>query len=250
MDDLELLRYSRHILLDDIGIEGQERISGSHVLIIGAGGLGSACAPYLAAAGVGTMSIMDHDHVELTNLQRQIMHQSNAIGLAKVVSAKSMLEQLNPHVKVIPLQEKADSVSLQKAMSTVDVVVDCTDNFKTRHLINSMCVQLKIPLVSGAAIEFDGQVSVFNPQDDQSACYACVFPEEDSFEEVSCATMGVFSPLVAIIGSLQAAQVLQLITQCGEPLVNKLLMWNARQSTMMQIKLAKAPTCKVCGPKF
>ena len=173
MDDLELLRYSRHILLDDIGIEGQERIKRSHVLIIGAGGLGSACAPYLAAAGVGTMSIMDHDHVELTNLQRQIMHQSNAIGLAKVVSAKTMLEQLNPHIKVIPLQEKADLVSLQNAMSSVDVVVDCTDNFKTRHLINSLCVQLKKPLVSGAAIEFDGQVSVFNPQDDQYKLPRC-----------------------------------------------------------------------------
>jgi molybdopterin/thiamine biosynthesis adenylyltransferase len=247
MDDLELLRYSRHILLEEIGIEGQQRIHDSHVLIVGAGGLGSACAPYLAAAGVGTISIMDHDFVELTNLQRQIIHMSNAIGKPKVDSAKSMLLQLNPLIKIISIQEKATLETLQNTVPHVDIVVDCTDNFKTRHLINQLCVAHKKPLVSGAAIQWDGQISVYNMQDDQAACYACIFPEDESFEEVACSTMGVFSPLVGFIGSLQAAQVLQLITQSGEPLANQLVMWDARDNSMTKIKLKKAPHCKVCS---
>ncbi len=247
MDDLELLRYSRHILLEEIGIEGQQRIHDSHVLIVGAGGLGSACAPYLAAAGVGTISIMDHDFVELTNLQRQIIHMSNAIGKPKVDSAKSMLLQLNPLIKIISVQEKATLKTLQNIVPHVDIVVDCTDNFKTRHLINQLCVAHKKPLVSGAAIQWDGQISVYNMQDDQAACYACIFPEDESFEEVACSTMGVFSPLVGFIGSLQAAQVLQLITQSGEPLANQLVMWDARHNSMTKIKLKKAPHCKVCS---
>jgi molybdopterin/thiamine biosynthesis adenylyltransferase len=247
MDDLELLRYSRHILLDEIGIEGQKRIHDSHVLIVGAGGLGSSCAPYLAAAGVGTLSIMDHDVVELTNLQRQIMHTSNTIGKPKVDSAKSMLQQLNPLINIIPIQEKATLDTLQDRIANVDIVVDCTDNFKTRHLINQLCVCHKKPLVSGAAIQWDGQVSVYNLQNDQAACYACIFPEEQSFEEVACSTMGVFSPLVGFIGSLQAAQVLQLITRSGEPLINQLLMWDARHNSMTKIKLKKEPHCKVCS---
>jgi len=247
MDDLELLRYSRHILLEEIGIEGQQQIHDSHVLIVGAGGLGSACAPYLAAAGVGTISIMDHDFVELTNLQRQIIHMSNAIGKPKVDSAKSMLLQLNPLIKIISIQEKATLKTLQNIVPHVDIVVDCTDNFKTRHLINQLCVAHKKPLVSGAAIQWDGQISVYNMQDDQAACYACIFPEDESFEEVACSTMGVFSPLVGFIGSLQAAQVLQLITQSGEPLANQLVMWDARHNSMTKIKLKKAPHCKVCS---
>jgi len=247
MDDLELLRYSRHILLDEIGIEGQQRISDSHELIVGAGGLGSACAPYLAAAGVGTLSIMDHDVVELTNLQRQIIHTSNTIGKPKVDSAKTMLQQLNPLIEIVPLQEKATLETLQNIIANVDIVVDCTDNFKTRHLINQLCVLHKKPLVSGAEIQWDGQVSVYNLQDDQAACYACIFPEEQSFEEVACSTMGVFSPLVGFIGSLQAAQVLQLITQGGEPLINQLLMWDARHNSMTKIKLKKEPHCNVCN---
>ena len=247
MDDLELLRYSRHILLDEIGIEGQQRIHDSHVLIVGAGGLGSACAPYLAAAGVSTLSIMDHDIVELTNLQRQIIHTSDAVGKPKVASAKHMLQQLNPLITIVPIQEKATKETLQMRVPHVDIVVDCTDNFKTRHLINQLCVSHKKPLVSGAAIQWDGQVSVYNLQDDHAACYACIFPEEESFEEVACSTMGVFSPLVGLIGSLQAAQVLQLITQSGEPLTNQLLMWDAQKSVMTKIKLKKAPHCKVCS---
>ncbi len=247
MDDLELLRYSRHILLDEIGIEGQQRIHDSHVLIVGAGGLGSACAPYLVAAGVGRLSIMDHDLVELTNLQRQILHTTNSIGKPKVASAKAMLNQLNPLVEIIPIQEKATLETFKNKITDIDIVVDCTDNFKTRHLINKLCVSHKKPLVSGAAIQWDGQVSVYNLQDNHAACYACIFPEEEAFEEIACSTMGVFSPLVGLIGSLQAAQVLQLITQSGEPLINQLFMWDARHSSMTKIKLKKEPHCKVCS---
>jgi len=247
MDDLELLRYSRHILLEEIGIEGQQRINDAHVLIIGAGGLGCACAPYLAAAGVGSISIMDHDLVDLTNLQRQIMHTTDSVGDPKVTSAKKMLSTLNPHTRIEAIQEKASLQTLNAILPKVDMVVDCTDNFKTRHLINKLCVHFKKPLIFGAAIQFDGQVCVFNHQDENAACYACIFPEEDGFTEISCSTMGVFSPLVGVIGSIQAAQVLQMLTHSGSPLIDKLLMWDARQSTMSQIKIKKVSSCKVCA---
>lgn len=248
MNDLELLRYSRHLLLDEIGIAGQERINQSHVLVVGAGGLGSACAPYLAAAGVGTLTIMDYDTVELTNLARQIMHSSASLGLPKVNSAKSMLQALNPLINIHAVQQKADAKTLSEQIPKVDIVVDCTDNFKTRHLINRFCITSKKPLVSGAALQFDGQVSVFNARDDTSACYACLFPEDDAFTEAACATMGVFSPLVGIIGALQAAQVLQLITHSGESLFNQLLLWNGRDSTVTKIQLQRLNSCKVCQP--
>jgi molybdopterin/thiamine biosynthesis adenylyltransferase len=247
MNDLELLRYSRHILLEEIGIEGQQRINDAHILIIGAGGLGCACAPYLAAAGVGSISIMDHDFVDLTNLQRQIMHTTDRVGDPKVTSAKKMLSALNPHTRIEAIQEKASLQTLNAILPKVDMVVDCTDNFKTRHLINKLCVHFKKPLIFGAAIQFDGQVCVFNHQDENAACYACIFPEEEGFAEVSCSTMGVFSPLVGIIGSIQAAQVLQMLTHSASPLIDKLLMWDARQSTMSQIKIKKVSSCKVCG---
>jgi len=247
MDDLELLRYSRHILLEEIGIEGQEAIKSAHVLIVGAGGLGSACAPYLAAAGVGTITIIDHDTVDLTNLQRQIIHNSESVGLYKVESAKKMLGQLNPLCNINAISEKATELNLKKYIQNADVVVDCTDNFQTRHLINKICVSNKRPLVSGAAIQFDGQVSVFLNKNTDSACYGCIFPEEDGFEEVSCATMGVFSPLVGTIGSIQASQVLQILASCGEPLINKLLIWNAKNCTATNIQLKKSKICKVCN---
>jgi molybdopterin-synthase adenylyltransferase len=246
MDDLDLLRYSRHILLDEIGIEGQEAIRQSHVLMIGAGGLGSACAPYLVAAGIGKITIIDHDTVELTNLQRQIIHTSESLGLHKVDSAKKMLNLLNPSCEVIAIPEKATEALLMQNINGVNIVIDCTDNFQTRHLINRFCVQYQIPLVSGAAIQFDGQVSVFT-NTLESACYACIFPEEDGFEEVSCATMGVFAPLVGTIGAIQASQVLQMICHCGEPLTNKLLIWNAKNCSTTTIQLKKTKTCKVCG---
>ena len=247
MNDQDLLRYSRHILLDEIGIEGQTRLNQSHVLILGAGGLGSACAPYIVAAGVGTLTIVDDDKVDLTNLQRQIMHTESSINESKVGSAKRMLQALNPHTKIIPIEQRADETLLMALVGKADVVIDCTDNFKTRHAINRACVVAKKPLVSGSAIKFDGQVSVFDMNHSSSPCYACLFPESEPFEEVRCATMGVFSPLVGVIGSIQASQALQLIAQCGEPLIGRLLLWDGRRSEATQIHLSRQSNCSVCA---
>lgn len=249
MNDQDLLRYSRHILLEDIGIEGQEKISEAHIIVVGAGGLGSAAAPYLAAAGVGKITLIDHDIVEISNLQRQIMHNNVSVGLPKVVSGKKMLEQLNPNIEVIAMQEKASASLLNDLLPHATVILDCTDNFKTRHLINSACQKHQVPLVSGSAIGFDGQVTVFDSRMANAPCYACIFPEEQHFDEVKCSTMGVFSPLVGIIGSIQAAQALQIIMQIGEPLRGKLLLWDARTSQVNEIQLHQQATCKVCSIK-
>ena len=247
MNDQELLRYSRHILLDEIGIEGQNKLLKSHVLIIGAGGLGSACTPYIAAAGVGTITIVDDDSVDLTNLQRQIMHEETSIGQPKVTSAANMLSKLNPHTKIIPIQKRADENLLNELVNTADVVIDCTDNYKTRHAINRACVKAKKPLVFGAAIQFDGQASVFDVNNEKSPCYACLFPEDHAFEEARCATMGVFAPLVGIIGTLQASQALQMIAGCGEPLIGILMLWDGRRSEMTQIKIKRKSDCPICA---
>ena len=249
MNDQDLLRYSRHILLDDIGIEGQEKILAAHAIVIGAGGLGSAAAPYLAAAGIGKITLIDHDTVDLTNLQRQIMHNQNSVGQAKVQSGKTMLLNLNPHIEVNAIQEKATAELLDQLLPTASVVLDCSDNFTTRHMVNAACVQHKVPLVSGAAIKFDGQVTVIDPRQKCTPCYACLFPADQEFNEVQCSTMGVFSPLVGIIGSIQAAQALQVIMQIGEPLVGKLLLWDARTSQMNIIRLDKQSACKTCSTK-
>ncbi len=247
MNDQDLLRYSRHILLDDIGIEGQEKILAAHAIVIGAGGLGSAAAPYLAAAGIGKMTLIDHDTVDLTNLQRQIMHNQNSVGQAKVQSGKAMLLNLNPHVQVNALQEKATAELLDQLLPTASVVLDCSDNFTTRHMVNAACVKHKVPLVSGAAIKFDGQVTVIDTRQTGTPCYACLFPADQEFNEVQCSTMGVFSPLVGIIGSIQAAQALQVIMQIGEPLVGKLLLWDARSSQVDQIALHQRDDCPICS---
>jgi len=247
MNDQDLLRYSRHILLDDIGIEGQEKILAAHAVIIGAGGLGSAAAPYLAAAGIGKITLIDHDTVDLTNLQRQIMHNQNSVGLAKVQSGKTMLQNLNPHIQVNAIQEKATADLLEQLLPNASVVLDCSDNFTTRHMVNAACVKHQVPLVSGAAIKFDGQVTVINPRQTGTPCYACLFPADQEFNEVQCSTMGVFSPLVGIIGSIQAAQALQVIMQIGEPLVGKLLLWDARSSQVDQITLHQREDCPVCS---
>lgn len=249
MNDNDLLRYSRHILLDDIGIEGQEKFLSAHAVIVGAGGLGSAAAPYLAAAGIGKITLIDHDTVELTNLQRQIMHTNDAIGLPKVVSGKKTLSQLNPHTQIFDIPQKASAELLEGILPTASIVLDCTDNFKTRHLINAACLKHQVPLISGAAIGFDGQVTVIDPRVANAPCYACIFPEDQIFDEVKCSTMGVFSPLVGIIGSIQAAQALQVIGQIGEPLIGKLLLWDARTSQMNIIRLDKQPACKSCSTK-
>jgi molybdopterin/thiamine biosynthesis adenylyltransferase len=249
MNDHDLLRYSRHILLDGIGIEGQEKILAAHVVIIGAGGLGSAAAPYLAAAGVKNITLIDHDTVDLTNLQRQIMHQHESIGQAKVASGKKMLEKLNPGLNVKAIEEKADEQLLDMLAPTATVVLDCSDNFSTRQLVNRACVKHETPLVSGSAIKFDGQITVLDSRKFDAPCYACLFPPEQSFDELQCSTMGVFSPLVGIIGAMQAAQALQLIMGIGHTLTGRLLLWDARSTEVQEIQVPKRRDCPVCSTK-
>ena len=247
MDDNELLRYSRHILLGDIGIEGQERIRASHALVIGAGGLGSPVAMYLACAGVGTLTVTDHDTVDLTNLQRQIGHHTDAVGSPKVESLKRTLHGLNPLVRVNALQLRADSDNLDALVQAADVVLDCCDNFKTRQAVNAACVHHAKPLVSGAAIQFDGQISVYDTRNANAPCYACTFPPDATFEEARCATMGVFAPLVGIIGSMQAAEALKLLCGAGRSLNGRLLMLDGRGMEWNEIALPRNPACPVCA---
>ena len=249
MNDEQLLRYSRHLLLEDIDVEGQEKLLQAHAVIVGAGGLGSAAAPYLAAAGVGKITLVDHDVVELTNLQRQIMHCEAMVGKSKVHSGKQFLGQLNSSIQVDIVQEKITNDLLAKLLPTVNVVLDCTDNFKTRQLINAACVHHQTPLVSGSALRFDGQVAIFDPRIPSSPCYACIFSPEEEFEEVSCSSMGIFSPLVGIIGAIQAAQALQVMIGFGESLLGRMLLWNARTTQIDQIKIARNPDCPVCASK-
>jgi len=245
--DEELLRYSRHILLNEIGVEGQEKISNSHALIIGAGGLGSPVALYLASAGVGHITIVDNDNVDMTNLQRQIAHTMSRVGQPKVLSAQTAMQAINPHVLITPIIARADAALLDTLVAQADVVLDCCDNFSTRHAINAACVKHQKPLVSGAAIRFDGQVCVYDPRDSSSPCYACVFPPDTTFEETRCATMGVFAPLVGIIGSMQAAEALKLLSDAGHPLTGRLLMLDGRSMEFTEVRIGRHANCAVCG---
>jgi len=247
MDDSQLLRYSRHILLNELGVEGQERIMQGRVLVIGVGGLGSPAALYLATAGVGHLTLVDHDTVDLTNLQRQITHTQARVGQPKVESARQALLAINPELQITTLAERADAQRLDTLVADADVVLDCSDNFSTRQALNAACVRHGVPLVSGAAIRFDGQLAVYDPRHDQSPCYACVFPPDTLFEETRCATMGVFAPLVGIIGSMQAAEALKLLSGAGEPAVGRLLMLDGRDMTWSDIRLPRNPLCPVCG---
>ncbi len=247
MNDQQLLRYSRHILLDEIDIEGQEKLLAAHALIIGAGGLGSPAAFYLASAGIGTITLVDDDTVDLTNLQRQILHTTERVGQAKVVSGQKTLADINPGIRVIALKERVTGERLNELVSQASVVLDCSDNFATRHAINRACVANRVPLVSGAAIKFDGQVSVFDPRSGKAPCYACLFPEDQQFEEVNCGTMGVFAPLVGIIGSTQAAEALKLVAGIGESLAGRLLLLDAQAMEWSSIKIARNASCSVCG---
>ncbi|NVO07753.1 MAG: molybdopterin-synthase adenylyltransferase MoeB [Rhodoferax sp.] len=246
MQDEELLRYSRHILLDDIGIEGQERILATHALVIGAGGLGSPVAMYLACAGVGSITVTDHDTVDLTNLQRQIAHRTASVGTPKVASLQATLLALNPLVQVNALPIRADAESLDALVQAADVVLDCCDNFQTRQAVNAACVRHAKPLVSGAAIQFDGQISVYDTRQADAPCYACTFSPDATFEEVRCSTMGVFAPLVGIIGSMQAAEALKLVTGAGRTLNGRLLMLDGRGMEWTEIRLPRNPDCPVC----
>ncbi len=247
MTDEHLLRYSRHILLDEIGIEGQQRLLAAHALVIGAGGLGSPVALYLGTAGVGHLTIVDHDTVDVTNLQRQIAHNLARVGKPKAESARDTVAAINPDVQVTPLVERADAARLDGLVRGADVVVDCSDNFATRHAVNAACVAHRRPLVSGAAIGFDGQVSVYDTRDVRSPCYACLFPAEATFEEVQCATMGVFAPLVGIIGSVQAAEALKLLAGIGTSLAGRLQMLDARTMEWTDIRMQRSAGCSVCA---
>lgn len=248
MTDDQLLRYSRHILLDAIGIEGQERILATHALIVGAGGLGSPVALYLASAGIGRITLVDDDTVDFTNLQRQILHVQSRVGMAKAESGKQALTAINPTVDVVPVRKRLAGLELDALVATADIVLDCTDNFSTRHAINRACVHHKKPLVSGAAIRFDGQISVYDQRRDDAPCYHCLFPEAEDVEEVRCAVMGVLAPLTGIIGSMQATEALKLAAGIGQSLNGRLLLLDALDMEWRSVKFRKDPDCAVCGP--
>ena len=247
MTDEQLLRYSRHILLSQIGIEGQENIVNARALVIGAGGLGSPAAYYMASAGVGTLVLADGDTVDLTNLQRQILHRTDAVGMAKSESGKRTLNEINPECEVVALTERLAGPRLEQEVARADVVLDCCDNFATRHAVNRACVKFAKPLVSGAAIRFDGQVAVFDSRQPNAPCYHCLFPEGQDVEEVRCAVMGVFAPLTGIIGTVQAAEALKLLIGCGTSLAGRLLLLDGMGMEWREIKVPRDPGCPVCG---
>jgi adenylyltransferase/sulfurtransferase len=245
MDDQELLRYSRHILLNEIGVEGQQRLRDAHMLVIGAGGLGSPAAFYLASAGVGRITLVDGDNVDLTNLQRQILHTTDRIGQPKAMSGQATLAAINPQVEVIPRTQRVAEAELDELVRAATLVLDCSDNFATRHAVNRACVEHRRPLVSGAAIRFDGQLAVFDLTRADSPCYACLFPEGDSEDEL-CAVMGVFAPVTGIIGTLQAAEALKLAARTGESLSGRLLLLDALTMSFRTLTVPRDPDCPVC----
>ena len=247
MNDAQLLRYSRHILLPQIDIDGQQKLLDARVLIIGAGGLGSPAALYLASAGVGAIALADGDNVDLTNLQRQILHRDDTVGKPKAESGRRRLIESNPECKVIALHERLAGNRLAPEVALADVVLDCSDNFATRHAVNRVCVAAKKPLVSGAAIRFDGQIAVFDPRLVQSPCYHCLFPEGDDVNEERCAITGIFAPIAGIIGAMQAAEALKLIIGCGETLAGRLLLLDGLAMEWRSIKVPRDPQCAVCG---
>ena len=250
MTDEQLLRYSRHILLDAIGIEGQERILAAHALVVGAGGLGSPAALYLASAGVGRITLADDDNVDFTNLQRQILHTQARVGMAKAESGRAALARdQSGCCGNSRCAQRLSGTALDELVATADVVLDCTDNFATRHAINRACVHHGKPLVSGAAIRFDGQVSVYDLRRDDSPCYHCLFPEGEDVEEVRCAVMGVFAPLTGIIGTMQAAEALKLVAGIGESLTGRLLLLDTLEMEWRSVRFRKDAGCAVCAPK-
>ena len=249
MNDQQLLRYARHLMLDDIGIDGQQRLLDAHALVIGAGGLGSPVALYLGTAGVGRITMVDPDSVDLTNLQRQIAHNQSRLGLPKAESVRATVAAINPDVQLHALVQRADAALLDSWVPRADVVLDCSDNFRTRHAVNAACVQHGKPLVSGAAIGWDAQISVYDTRQAHAPCYACIFPPDAAYEDVACSTMGVLAPLVGIVGSMQAAEAIKLLTGAGESLAGRLLMLDARSMAFDSIAIARQPHCAVCGPQ-
>ena len=247
MDDTQLLRYSRHILLNELGIDGQEKLLGSHALVIGAGGLGSPVALYLGSAGVGRITVVDHDKVDATNLQRQIAHTLERVGQFKAESVRTAIAQVNPDVTVDAVTQRADQALLNTLVPLANVVIDCCDNFETRQAVNLACVTHRKPLVSGAAIRMDGQVSVFDSTQTDTPCYACIFPPDQLPEETRCATMGVFAPLVGIIGTVQAAEALKILSGMGSHMAGRLLMLDGRELSWTDIRMQRNPDCPVCA---
>lgn len=248
MDDQQLLRYSRHILLEELGVEGQQRLRDARMLVIGAGGLGSPAAYYLASAGVGTLTLVDGDRVDLTNLQRQILHTTARIGTPKVDSARQALAAINPEVHIVTVEQRVDGDALSSLVADASIVLDCTDNFATRHALNAACVRHRRPLVSGAAIRFDGQVAVFDLRDASSPCYACLFPPVDGGgEDELCSVMGVFAPLTGIIGTVQAAEALKLAVGAGTPITGRLLMLDALAMQWHSVRVPRDMHCPVCA---
>ena len=249
MNDAQLLRYSRHILLDDIGIEGQEALLAASALVIGAGGLGSPAAMYLAAAGVGRIVLVDDDEVDLTNLQRQIMHSTARVGQPKVDSGRDALLQINPDIEVVAVRERVGDARLAQLVAEACVVLDCSDNFATRHAVNRACFAQRVPLVSGAVIRFDAQLSVFDPRRADSPCYCCLFPQDGPFLDAACSSMGVFAPLVGVVGAMQAAEALKLLIGLGQSLAARLLLLDGRAMEWTSITLARDPACAVCASR-
>lgn len=247
MDDTQLLRYSRHILLNELGIDGQEKLLASHALVIGAGGLGSPVCLYLGSAGVGHITVVDHDQVDATNLQRQIAHTLDRVGQDKTQSVRTAIAQINPDVRVTAITQRADAALLDTLVAQADVVIDCCDNFETRQAVNLACVVHHKPLVSGAAIRMDGQVSVFDSTQPEAPCYACIFPPQAMPEEARCATMGVFAPLVGIIGTVQAAEALKILSDMGSHMAGRLLMLDGRELSWTDIRMNRNPDCPVCA---
>ena len=249
MDDAQLLRYSRHILLTELGPDAQEKFAGARALVVGVGGLGNPAAHFLAAAGIGTLTLCDADHVDLTNLQRQILFSTPDIGRTKVDAATARLAAVNPDVHIERVGVRVGDSELSSLVERADVVLDCTDNFVTRHAINRACVAAHKPLVSGAALRFDGQIAVFDVSETQSPCYHCLFGEGDEIEETRCATMGVFAPLVGIVGATQAGEALKLIAGIGETLAGRLLILDALTMQWRDVRVPRDPACPVCSAR-
>lgn len=246
MNDEQLLRYSRQIMLGDVDVEGQEKLLNTHALIVGIGGLGSPAALYLAAAGIGELTLCDHDTVELSNLQRQIAHSTATLGNNKAASAREHILALNPDTRVNVVEQQMDAESLAALVTQADIVLDCTDNFDVRYAINDLCWQAAVPLVSGAAIRWEGQITVFDRQNPDSPCYRCLYASGDD-AALTCSENGVIAPLVGIIGTCQALEAIKHVIGGGETLVGDVLYFDAKYMDWRKLKLSKRPGCKLCG---
>ena len=247
MNDAQLLRYSRHIMLPELDIAGQEKLLAARLLIVGLGGLGSPIALYLAAAGVGTLLLADSDQVDLSNLQRQIVHRSDAIGMDKTASAAHTLHAINPDIAIECIQMRLDDAALNDLATRVDLIVEGSDNLAVRYAINRACLKARVPWVSGAAVRFEGQVTAFDPRDAQSPCYACLYPDARDDSDQTCSENGVIAPLVGMIGTTQALEAIKLITGVGTSLVGHLLLLDAKDTQWMKLRLPRNPKCRTCA---